>query len=99
METNKNYTPQEYDAAVRSVNKKMGFYVHLSVYLIVNGFFHILNLVQGEDYWAFWPAMGWGIGLFFHGVNTFGISSNSEWKNRQIEKEIERQRKNRNFGV
>jgi len=91
-----DYTSREYREAKKRVNERIGFYVHLIVYLIVNSFFHILNFIQGEPYWAIFPAAGWGIGLFFHGVGVFGFFNNSTWKQKQIKKEIEKQRKHRN---
>ena len=90
---NQNYTEREYRAAQKAVNEKIGFYIHLSVYLLVNAFFHVLNYVEGGYYWAVWPALGWGIGLLFHGLGVFGFFSSPGWKQRQIQKELEKQRK------
>ncbi len=50
------------------------FQQHLRVYIIVNAVLHAINFaggergIGGEDfyYWAFWPLLGWGIGLYFH---------------------------------
>ena len=91
-----NYSIQEYAEAKKRVNERIGFYVHLTVYLCVNLFFHFLNWKNGGSYWAIFPAAGWGIGLFFHAVGVFGFFNNSAWKQRQIQKEIEKRRNLRN---
>lgn len=90
---NHEYTSQEYLEARKVVNERIGFYIHLFVYLTVNLFFHFINWKNGGYYWAIFPAAGWGIGLFFHGVGVFGFFNNSAWKQKQIHKELERRRK------
>lgn len=40
------------------------FIEHLGVYLIVNGFLFVLNMITGPDsLWFYWIAIFWGIGL------------------------------------
>ena len=89
---NQNYTSREYREAGEKVNKCISFYIHLAVYLSVNIFFHVVNWIQGGYYWAIFPALGWGIGLFIQGINFLGFNSN--WKQKQIKKELEKMRKN-----
>lgn len=75
----------------------MGFYIHLTVYLLVNTFLTILNLTFSGDYfWVIWPILGWGSGLIIHGLRTFVFTSESSVKERLIEKEM---RKNDTLGV
>lgn len=93
MNPHENYSREEYKNAKRAVNEKLGFYTHLSVYLLVNLFFLILNLKQGGFIWAIYPAAGWGIGLLFHGLSVFSFFNNQSWKQKQIYKEMEKQRK------
>jgi len=93
MDTNENYSTEEYLAAKRTVEDRLGFYVHLTVYILVNGFFLFINLKNDSHFWAIWPISGWGIGLLFHGISVFGFFNRSAWKNKQIQKELERQRK------
>lgn len=93
MEPKKNYNEEEYEKAKKTVEEKLGFYVHLICYLIVNSFFVYLNLKKGGGFWAIYPIVGWGIGLVFHGLGVLGFFNNSSWKDRQIQKELERQRR------
>ncbi|MFM7085213.1 MAG: 2TM domain-containing protein [Hyphomicrobium sp.] len=44
-----------------------GFRAHLVVYLSVNAFLIILNLLGNSQHlWFYWPLLGWGIGLLAH---------------------------------
>ncbi|MBS1826109.1 MAG: 2TM domain-containing protein [Acidobacteria bacterium] len=45
-----------------------GFVKHLTVFLIVNLFLLLLNLVTGGEWWFPQVLFGWGIGLLFHAV-------------------------------
>lgn len=93
METNKNYSTEEYLAAKKAVEERIGFYIHLTVYICVNAYFVFINLKNGGYFWAVWPMAGWGIGLAFHGLGVFGFFNNKAWKDRQIQREIERMRR------
>jgi len=80
-----------YANAKKKVEARMGFYIHLAVYLVVNTFLVILNLAYTNDYfWAIWPMLGWGSGLIVHGLNTFVFTAESSWKKRLIEKEMQK---------
>ena len=80
---------EAYLKAKKRVEAKMGFYIHLAVYLGVNTLLVILNLTVGGDYfWAMWPMVGWGSGLIVHGLFTFVFDSKSSLKERLIEKEM-----------
>ena len=58
-----------YRAARRHVERKLGFFIHLAVYIVVNSGLMLLNLLQQPRVlWAFAPLLGWGIGLLFHGL-------------------------------
>ncbi|MFA7687180.1 MAG: 2TM domain-containing protein [Moheibacter sp.] len=93
METNKNYSTEEYLSAKKVVEDRLGFYVHLAAYVLMNAFFLFLNFRKEGQFWAIWPIAGWGIGLLFHGVSVFGFFNKSEWKNKQIKKQLEKQRR------
>lgn len=80
-------------AALRHVRKIRGFYGHLTQYVIVISGLTILNLFTSPKYfWAIWPAMGWGLGVLFHGMSVFGKMPfmNADWEKRQVEKYLGR---------
>lgn len=65
-------TEETYKRAKRRVEAKIGFYIHLAVYVGVNILLLIINLTTSPHYlWFMWPLMGWGIGLLFHGLSVF----------------------------
>jgi 2TM domain len=80
-----------YRKAKRRVEAKLAFYTHLAIYIVVNIFLTLLNLMTSpQHYWFQWPLMGWGIGLVIHAFQVFPISNESSLKSRLIEKEIEK---------
>jgi hypothetical protein len=76
--------------AKRRVNQKMGFYIHLSVYVLVNLGLAVINLAGGGKSWHLWPLAGWGLGLAIHGIVTFASLRGEGVRERMLEQEIER---------
>ena len=63
---------QAYEKASKRVAAKLSFYIHLTVYVVVNLLLVAVNLVTSPGHlWFYWPLFGWGIGLFFHGLLRF----------------------------
>lgn len=60
--------------ARRRAGAKLGWYVHASVYVLVNLLLATLSLASGR-HWAVFPALGWGLGLAVHGVVVFFVAS------------------------
>ncbi len=85
------------DLARKRVEAKKGFYIHLTVYLIVNVFLLIIWYMTGRggDYpWFIWPLAGWGIGLLFHALSVFAfLREGGDWERREIQKEVEKLKK------
>jgi len=83
---------EAYERAKKRVEAKFGFYIHLSVYIVVNLLLVVINFSTSTQYlWFKWPLMGWGIGLFFHALSVFLFSTGSAIKDQMIEKEIQRE--------
>ena len=83
-------TPSPADSALERARKRVedlrGFYTHLMVYLVVNGGLVLLDLALGDEWWFYWVAIPWGIGLAAHGVSIFaGRFFDSDWEQRKIE--------------
>jgi hypothetical protein len=79
--------------ALAHVRKLRGFYIHLAQYVVVIGFLAIVNLATSRQYfWVIWPALGWGIGILFHGLRVFDKVPflNGEWERQQVEKHLGR---------
>lgn len=81
--------PVNYQDAKRHVERKIGFFIHLAVYALVNTGLIVLNLtLQPHRLWALAPLFGWGIGLLFHGLAVFLHAPGAAWKQRMIEREL-----------
>ncbi len=83
----------EEQIVIDQVRAIKSFYSHLITYLVVIGFLFVLNLFTSSDYiWAWWPALGWGIGVINHGLNAFEVFDlfGAKWEKRQIEKRLGR---------
>lgn len=80
---------RDYDAARRQVEARLGFGIHLAVYVVINVVFLI---VVGLDF--LWATVFWGVGIVFHAAKAFLGPSDalSTWKERAIQKEIARRR-------
>lgn len=80
-----------YREARRQVERKLGFYTHLAVYLTVNTGLVAFNLLAvPERTWSAFPLLGWGIGLLFHALAVFLAAPKARWKQRMIEQEMNR---------
>lgn len=95
MEIIQNYTEEEIKAAKKRVEELQGFYWNLASYIIIVSFLHFLDLRDGSYEWAYWPLLGWGIGISFHAIEVFGMFNSSSWKDRQVQKELERRKNER----
>lgn len=82
-----------YKRAKRRAEEMASYWRHLTSYLIVIGALVVINVITwGGYFWAIWPAMGWGIGLLFHTVNTFGPHMDKDWQERKARELVARDR-------
>jgi hypothetical protein len=78
--------------AEKRVDAKLGFYIHLGVYILVNGMMVAVNLMTSPGtYWFIWPLIGWGVGLLFHGLSVFVFGDGLAIRKKMIEAEMRRQ--------
>jgi len=80
---------ERYLRAKERVIAKRGFYRHLSVYVGVMVLLAVVDLTMGGAVWFHWPLLGWGVGVFFHALNTFSEGS-SPISEEAIEREMDR---------
>ena len=80
-------------AVIEQVRAIKDFYTHLTSYVLVITLLFIINFITGTGYiWAWWPAMGWGIGIISHGLSAFEVLNffGPDWEKKQIEKRLGR---------
>lgn len=81
-----------YQRAKARVEALRGFYIHLTVYVIVNLFLFLLNIFTSPDaLWFYWPLLGWGIAIVLHAVSVFGIGrlASADWEEKKIREFME----------
>ncbi len=69
--------PELRAAAVKRLRAKQGFYVHATVFGLVNLFLVVIWVVTGISAgawfpWPIFPIFGWGIGLAMHAWGVYG---------------------------
>lgn len=89
-----NFNPDtRYELAYKRVKRIKGFYIHLLIYVLVNGFIIVSSFnrsVLGTEVFFRWEtfstALFWGIGLVAHGMSVFGrdLFFGADWEERKI---------------
>jgi cytochrome b561 len=84
---------QIYEQAKKRVEARKAFFIHLTVYIVVNIMLVLIwAFAAGGGYpWFIFPIVGWGIGLLFHGLRVFVFEQTSD--EAAIEKEAEKIRR------
>jgi hypothetical protein len=89
-------TTPEQDERVQRATKRVedikGFYVHVLVYLAMNGVLLLLDVVSGGGWWFYWPALLWGMGLAAHAIAVIseGRLFGPAWEARKVREIMER---------
>lgn len=98
---NSNLEEQKYIRAKKKVKAIKGFYIHLIVYILVNGFLLLTQALSEGGWRIFWQWQSystmifWGIGLAFHAFNVFGFSFffGRNWEERKIKEIMDKDKK------
>lgn len=95
-----NYQEEErYFKARKRVEEIKGFYGNLIAYIVVNIGLMVLNLLTSPGYlWFFWPMLGWGIGVLFHGMKVFNYMPffGKDWEEKKIKEFMDKEEKSKN---
>jgi hypothetical protein len=87
-----NEEATKYQRAQKRVEALKGFYIHLGVYLIVNLFLFLLNIITSPDnLWFYWVLLGWGIAVVAHAFSVFGSGRllGADWEEKKIKEIME----------
>lgn len=97
-----NNSFEKKERALRRIKELKGFYIHLTVYIVINSFISVnkvlRNMNNGEtfneaflDFGTFAIWFFWGIGLAFHAMKVFSFNPffGKDWEERQIKKYME----------
>jgi len=63
-----------------------GFYIHLSVFVLVLAGLLIINSLTGGPWWAVWVFLGWGLGVLAHALALWARGSRpvAAWEERKL---------------
>lgn len=91
-----NLPPDSIEAhAERRVRKKMGFYIHALVFVVVNLGLYLMVEFSGRPHRGPGMLLGWGLGLLIHGIVTFASLRGEGLRERMIREEIERMKRDK----
>ena len=102
ISTMDNYNEKKYKKAKKRVKEVKDFYLHLTVYIIVNLILIIINLgvfqsgfsgIEIPKWPMFTTPFFWGIGLFFHGLKAFkgNFKFLNDWEDRKIKEYMDKE--------
>ena len=76
------------DAAIARLKAKREFWMHLFIYIAVNGLLVVIWAVtpNGGYFWPIWPIAGWAIGVAAHAFETFRRPIGESAIQREMEK-------------
>lgn len=85
------FNKEKYNRAKKQVDELKGFYIHATIYVVINTFILVNIFLNTDNFWQ-WPhfitLFAWGIGLAFHASKVFGFNPflGKDWEERQIKK-------------
>lgn len=96
-----NLEEQKYIRAKKRVKAIKGFYVHLTIFILVNAFLLISRAFSDGGWEIFWEWQSyntfvfWGIGIVFHAFNVFGMGFllGKDWEERKIKDIMDKDKK------
>jgi len=87
---------QRYERARARVKAIKGFYIHATIFVVVNIALFAINVLVGGVWWFYWPLLGWGIGLGVHALAVFGFGGGGpwgrDWEERKTREMIDKER-------
>lgn len=87
MRTSEEFENSNYVRAVERVEKLKEFYQNLATYCVMIPVFIFINLrFSPQFHWFWFPIVGWGIGVVFHGleVHNYSLFLGKDWEERKI---------------
>lgn len=82
----------KYLRAKKRVENLKAFYIHLTVYILVNVMLFVINIISDASYlWFLYPLGGWGVGVAVHGLTTLSFGEfGADWEEKKIKEFMEK---------
>jgi len=89
---------EKYKRAKERVADVKDFYIHLVIYIVINIFLFIVNMVATpEILWFYFPLVFWGIfGILFHFLEVFVFENKifgKKWEEKKIKQYLDDENK------
>jgi len=87
MQIQESYiSEKKYERAKKRVEELKGFYIHITIYLIMVPVFIYLNYKSTGFPWAIFPIVGWGFGVMGHAMEVFSYNPflGKNWEERKM---------------
>ena len=86
---------EAYKSAKKRVEAKIGFFIHLSVYVAVILLLVVIDVLSSPGTtWFHWPMLCWGVGVALHALAVFVFPNRFTVTEKMIEKEMNKDREN-----
>ncbi|WP_363299418.1 2TM domain-containing protein [Altibacter sp.] len=84
---------KKYQRAKKRVEALKGFYVHITIYLIMIPVFIYLNFRSTGFPWAIFPIVGWGFGVMGHAMEVFNYNPflGKDWEERKMKEFMDKE--------
>ena len=95
FESSHSSSVKAHERARRGVNEIRSFYNHLIVFIMINIFLAIINIVTSpREWWFYWITVFWGFGLVWHGTSLYMKQRvfSKEWEDREIKEYVEKEK-------
>jgi hypothetical protein len=89
---------EEQDQVERTVaaRPRIGFYIHLAAFVVVNVLLVAINLLASPEHlWFPWPLLGWGLGILLHAGLLFALPKRLGEKQRRLAPELRTSKRGR----
>ena len=94
METQNRYNENTaFMRAKNRVEKLKGFYGNLISYCCIVPVLIFINMKTGGFQWFWFPMFGWGMGVTFHAIETFGYGKS--WEEKKIQQILNKNKQNK----
>jgi len=63
---------EKFARAKEKMEEITAFYVHVGAFVVAMVVMLIVDIVDNDDWWVFWPFLGWGAGILGHAWAVYG---------------------------
>jgi hypothetical protein len=63
---------EKFARAKEQMEEITAFYVHVGAFAAAMVVMLIVDIVDNDDWWVFWPFLGWGAGIVGHAWAVYG---------------------------